>query len=169
MHLFKLAVGDGQTQMDDLGEMQAPKSSASPPNVHYTNNAAIPNQLKLTTNFNFHIDDQGHLGRVDVSKALCYQSQDLANNIHTKKLLMMKKPILMTSPNVEQHFVDCNNNLNPPIESHMAPLQIYPQKHFAPHPLSPLNVNTQFHPPQFVNHLNWNHHQFQWHLKIHFL
>lgn len=153
--------------MDDF--VQPPKATASPPNVQYTNNAALPNQLKLTTNFNFHIDDHGNLGRLDVSKALCYQSQDSANNLLTKKVVVMKKaPLIMTSPNVEQppqHFVDCNNNLNPPIppviESHMPPPPIFAQKHFPPHPLSPLNINTQFHPPQFVNHLNWNHPQFQ--------
>lgn len=165
MHYFKLAVGDGQSQMDDV-DMHSPKATVSPPNVQYSNIAALPNQLKLTTNFNFHIDEQGQLGRVDVSKALCYQSQEIANNLLTKKVVVMKN--VMTSPNIEQqqqHFVDCNNNLNPPIpsviESHMPPPQMYPQKHFAAHPLSPLNINTQFHPPQFVNHLNWSHPQFQ--------
>lgn len=160
--------------MDDAVEMQPPKATISPPNVQYTNNAALPNQLKLTTNFNFHIDDHGNLGRVDVSKGLCYQSQDIANNVLAKKLVVMKKAPMLMSPSLEQqqHFVDLNNNLNPPmpavIESHMPPAPIYPQKHFPPHPLSPLNINTQFHPPQFVNHLNWNHPQFQWHSKFHF-
>lgn len=169
LNYFKLAVGEAQPPMDDAAEMHSPKATISPPNVQYSNNAALPNQLKLTTNFNFHIDDQGNLGRVDVSKALCYQSQDIANNVLTKKLVVMKKtPILMTSPNIDQqqqHFVDCNNNFNPPInsvmETHMPPPPIYPQKHFPAHPLSPLNINTQFHPTQFVNHLNWSHPQFQ--------
>lgn len=163
MHLIKLAVGDLQSPIDDA-EMQHPTTTVSPPNnVQYTNNAALPNQLKLTTNFNFHIDDQGHLGRVDVSKALCYQTQEMTNQIFTKKLIVVKKSPML---NGDQHYVDCNNNnMNPPISSmmdtHMPPTQIYPQKHFAAHPLSPLNINTQYHPPQFVNHLNWNHPQFQ--------
>jgi hypothetical protein len=165
-----LAVGDPNgSPMEEVVDMQPPKATSEPPQVQYTNNAALPNQLKLTTNFNFHIDDQGHLGRVDVSKALCYQSQEVANNVLTKKVLVMKKaPIMITSPTLEQqqHYVDLNNNtMNPPIapviEQHMPPPHIYPQKHFAPHPLSPLNINTQFHPPQFVNHLNWNHPQYQ--------
>lgn len=171
MHLIKLAVGESQSPiMEDAVEMQQPTTAVSPPNnnVQFTNNAALPNQLKLTTNFNFHIDEQGHLGRVDVSKALCYQSQELANQIFTKKLIVVKKSPML---NGEHHFVDCNNNMNPPIpslmESHMPPTQIYPQKHFAAHPLSPLNINTQYHPPQFVNHLNWNHPQFQWHFQTH--
>lgn len=154
MNLFKLAVGDGHSLMDDVGEMQEPKTAVSPTNVQYTD-SALPNQLKLTTNFNLHIDDQGQLGQINVRKAMCYQSQDLANNVLTKKYLVMKKPIIVTSPNVDQHFVDCNNNLNPPIDPQMTPLQICPQKHFMPHPLSPLNINTQFHPPQFVKHLNF--------------
>lgn len=163
MHLMKLAVGDSQSPMDDAVDM--PTTASPPNNVQFTNNAALPNQLKLTTNFNFHIDDQGHLGRVDVSKALCYQSQDLGNQIFTKKLIVLKKGPML---NGDQHFVDCNNNnMNPPMPSlmdthtHMPPTQIYPQKHFTAHPLSPLNINTQYHSPQFVNHLNWNHPRFQ--------
>lgn len=166
MNYFKLAVGDPASPMDDDLVMQSP--TGSPPEVHYqNNNSALPNQLKLTTNFNFHIDEQGQLGRVDVSKALCYQSQEINNNVLTKKVLVKMKTPIILSPNGEpaQHFVDCNNNINPPnssiLEPHLPAPQIYPPKHFAAHPMSPLNINTQFHPPQFVNHLNWTHPQFQ--------
>lgn len=161
--LFKLADGDMQAQMEDTIEIQPSKATVSPSNVQYPNNPAIPNQLKLTTNFNFHIDDQGQFGGVDVSKGLSYQSHELTNNVLTKNVLLMKKgPINMTSSNVEQHFVDCNNNLNPPIpEQHIAPPPIYQQKLLATHHLSPLNIKTQFHLPQFVNHINWNRPQFQ--------
>lgn len=136
-------------------------------NVNNTNSNAIPNHLKLTANFNFHVDEQGNIGRVDVSKAFCYQSPDMSTNVLTKNVVVMKKPpIMMTSsPNGEPHFVDCNNNISGPamIETAHMPLP----KHFPPaaHPLSPLNIN--IHPPQFVNHLNWNHAaQYQWQITL---
>lgn len=140
---------------------QSKNATVLPSLVQYPNNAVAPNQLKLTTNFNFHIDDEGKLGRVDVRKALCYQSQDLTNNILTKKVLLMKKtPIVMSPPNIKQNFVDCNNNLNPPTtEQQMPPPHIHPQKLLAHH-LSPLNINTQFHTSQFAKQLNWNQSQF---------
>ena len=144
-----MAVGDAQGQMDNAIEIQPSKAAISPSNVqqfNHPNNSDLTNQLKLTTNCNVHIDNQDQLGRVDVSKALCYQSEDLSNNVLTRKILL----------NVEQHFVDCNNNLNPP----MPPPPVYP-KILTAHTLSPLNINTQFHPPQFVSHLNWNNPQFQ--------
>lgn len=165
MNYLKLAIGDPVSPMDDDVEMLSPKATGSPSDIQYqNNNAALPNQHKPTANFNFHIDEQ----RVDVNKALCFQSHEINNNGLTSNVLVMKKaPILMSPSNGEQahHFVDCNNNLNPPIpaviEPHLPPSQIYPPKHFTAHPLSPLNINTQFHPPQFINHLNWNQPQFQ--------
>jgi hypothetical protein len=149
---FKLAVGDLGSPLEDV-DMQQPEAIGSPPNVQYTNNSALPNQQKL--------DEQGHLARADVS---C-RPQEMAQDILPKKVLVIKKAPLMISPNLEQqHYVDCNNNMKPQmpsaIESHMPLPQIYPPKHFTAHPLSPLNINTQFHPPQFVNHLNWSHPQF---------
>lgn len=125
----------------------------------------LPNHVKVTTNFNFQYDDNGNLGRVDVSKALCYQSQEVSNNVVTKKVLVMhqkKAPILITGPNVEQqeqqqHFTDCNNNhINPlpQIQSavidsaHLPP----PQQIF-----TPKNLNPQFIHQPYVNHINWNH------------
>lgn len=163
-----MAVGDAQSQILDESTVDM-QTVAKSPEIQFNNNNsniinnntnAIPNHLKLTANFNFHVDEQGNIGRVDVSKAFCYQTQDMSNNVLAKNVVVMKKPpIMMTSsPNGETHFVDCNNNLNGPtiIETgHMPHTQ---PKHFPPpstHPMSPLNIN--IHPPQFVNHLNWNH------------
>lgn len=170
--LLKLAVGDAQSQnmeesavdMQTVAVCKSPEAQFNNNNNHINNNAsAIPNHVKLTANFNFHVDEQGNIGRVDVSKAFCFQTQDMSNNVMAKNVVVMKKqPIMMTSsPNGEAHFVDCNNNLSGPtiIEAgHMPPPpQIFSQKHYPPsstHPMSPLNIN--IHPPQFVNHLNWN-------------
>lgn len=128
----------------------------------------LPNQLKVTTNFNFQYDDNGNLGRVDVSKALCYQSQEVANNVVTKKVVVMhqkKTPILLASPNVDQceteqqqqlqpHYVDCNNNN---LSSPQMPCidTTTPQ---SPQIYAPKNINPQFIQPPFLNHhpnLNW--------------
>jgi hypothetical protein len=135
----------------------------------------LPNQLKTTTNLNFQYDDNGNLGRVDVSKALCFQSQEVANNVLTKKVLMMhqkKTPILISPPNIEhieqeqiqqqqqqqqQHYIDCNNNVSSPqmscIEAQLT--------HLPPPPppaqiFAPKTINPQFIHPPFLNHLNWN-------------
>lgn len=142
----------------------------------------LPNQVKVTTNFNFQYDDNGNLGRVDVSKALCYQSQEIANNVLTKNVLVMhqkKAPILISSsPNGEQspqyepshsppqqqhlqqvNFIDCNNNLNipQPTPTTVIEAQQIPQPIFAPK-----TVNGHFHhtihQPTFIN---WSHPQFQ--------
>lgn len=163
-----MAVGDAQSQMIDESSVDMQKSTITN-EIQYNNNNgtnAIPNHLKLTANFNFHVDEQGNIGRVDVSKAF-YQNQE---QVIAKNVVVMKKtPIMMTSsPNGEPHYVDCNNNLNTPtiIEAgHMTssqppPPPIFSNKHFPPpptptHPMSPLNIS--IHPPQFVNHLNWNH------------
>lgn len=136
--------------------MQPPKATTSP-NVQYMNSATLPN-LKLTKNFNCHIDDHRNFGCVDA-----FQSQEIANNILSKKVVGMKKTPMLISSNIEQQHFDLNNNLNPPVPSvieTLMPPTLY-QKHFPVHPLSPLNINTQFHPPQYVNHLNWKHPQFQ--------
>lgn len=131
----------------------------------------LPSQVKVTTNFNFQYDDNGNLGRVDVSKALCYQSQEIANNVVTKKVLVMhqkKTPILIASQNGEQspheshsppqqHFIDCNNNINP-TPSTVIEAQQLPQPIFAP---KTVNGHFTIHQPPYINHLNWNHPQFQ--------
>lgn len=153
----------------------------SPPPVSPTSATApvapLPNQVKVTTNFNFQYDDNGNLGRVDVSKALCYQSQEVANNVVTKKVVVMhqkKTPILISSPNGEptqeqlsptqqqpppSHFYDCNNNLNPhaPLPTVIEAQPLPPQPIFAP---KTVNGHFAIQPP-FINHLNWNHPQFQ--------
>lgn len=144
-----------------------PVSPSAPP-------APLPNQVKVTTNFNFQYDDNGNLGRVDVSKALCYQSQEVANNVVTKKVLVMhqkKTPILISSPNGEQseqisppptHYIDCNNNLNPQPINHPPPTVIEAQLQPQPIYAQPKTVNGHFAiQPPFINHLNWNHPQFQ--------
>lgn len=139
--------------------------------------APLPNQVKVTTNFNFQYDDNGILGRVDVSKALCYQSQEVANNVVTKKVLVMhqkKTPILIASPNGEQpqeqlsptqqpHFIDCNNNLNPQAINHAPPPTLIETQQLPPQPIfAPKTVNGHFAiQPPFINHLNWTHPQFQ--------
>lgn len=174
--LLKLAVGDAQSQIVDDSSVDM-QSVAKSPDIQFNNNnnnissnssAAVPNHLKLTANFNFHVDEQGNIGRLDVSKAFCFQTQDMPTNVMSKNIVVMKKPpIMMTAtPNGETHFVDCNNNLSGPAmletghmqHSQPPPPQIFSQKHFpppSPHPMSPLNIN--IHPPPFVNHLNWNH------------
>lgn len=162
-------------QIQQSSPIKSPPVSPSappPPQV-----APLPNQVKVTTNFNFQYDDNGNLGRVDVSKALCYQSQEVANNVVTKKVLVMhqkKTPILITSPNGEHpqeqlsptqptHYIDCNNNLNPQPIAHAPPQptvieQLPPQPIYA----QPKTVNGHFAiQPPFINHLNWNHPQFQ--------
>lgn len=126
----------------------------------------LPNQVKMTTNLNFQYDDNGNLGRVDVSKALCYQSQEISNNIVTKKVLVMHQkntPILLTGPNIEQeqttpqHYIDCNNNnMNP-----LSQLQstVIDTAHLPPSSqqiFTPKNMSPQFIQQPFINHLNWN-------------
>lgn len=130
----------------------------------------LQNQVKVTTNFNFQYDDNGNLGRVDVSKALCYQSQELSkyDNVVTKKVLVMhqkKAPILIagpaieqqesTSPQQQQHFVDCNNNINP-LPQH--PSNVIDAAHLPPPQqiFTPKNLNPQYIQPPYINHINWN-------------
>lgn len=164
------AVPAQQIQQTSPTKSPPPVSPSAPPQV-----APLPNQVKVTTNFNFQYDGDGNLGRVDVSKALCYQSQEVANNVLTKKVLVMhqkKAPILISSPNGEQlqeqlsstqptHYIDCNNNLNPQPIAHAPPTvieQLPPQPIYA----QPKTVNGHFAiQPPFINHLNWNHPQFQ--------
>ncbi|CAG9806124.1 unnamed protein product [Chironomus riparius] len=127
----------------------------------------LPNQVKVTTNFNFQYDDNGNLGRVDVSKALCYQSQEISNNVVTKKVLVMhqkKAPILLTGPNIEQqeqttpqHYIDCNNNNMNPLPQLQS--TVIDTAHLPPPSqqiFTPKNMNPQFIQPPFINHLNWN-------------
>lgn len=127
----------------------------------------LQNQVKLTTNFNFQYDDNGNLGRVDVSKALCYQSQEVSNNVVTKKVLVMhqkKAPILIAGQNGEQqdspgappqHFVDLNNNLN---SLPQLPSNVVENAHLPPPQqiFTPKNLNPHFIHPPYVNHMNWN-------------
>lgn len=128
----------------------------------------LPNQVKVTTNFNFQYDDNGNLGRVDVSKALCYQSQEISNNVVTKKVLVMhqkKTPILLPGPNnieqqeqtTPQHYIDCNNNNMNPLPQLQS--TVIDAAHLPPPSqqiFTPKNMNPQFIQPPFINHLNWN-------------
>lgn len=156
---------------------QQPSPIKTPPPASPSQVAPLPSQVKVTTNFNFQYDDNGNLGRVDVSKALCYQSQEIANNVVTKKVLVMhqKKPILISSQNGDvppeqlsptqpppTHFIDCNNNLNPQPITHAPPTVIEAQLPPQPIYAQPKTVNGHFAiQPTFINHLNWNHPQFQ--------
>lgn len=128
-----------------------------------------PNHIKVTTNLNFQyeINDNGqHLGRVDISKALCYQSQEVASNIVANKVLIVhqkKSPILISSPNIEsdlqQHYIDCNNNLNPPPIVDQTQQASMNNVNFTSSQqiIAPKNINAQFNPAPFLNHLNRNH------------
>ena len=141
---------------------QITMASPAGQSIPHQHQQSLPNQVKVTTNFNFQYDDNGNLGRVDVSKALCYQSQEISNNVVTKKVLVMhqkKAPILLEQPEQttpQQHYIDCNNNnMNPHPQlqstvidaAHLPPSQQI---------FTPKNMNPQFIQPPFINHLNWN-------------
>jgi hypothetical protein len=166
-----------QQQSSPPQQQQIPLKSPPPHSP-----AQMPSQVKLTTNFNFQYDDNGNLGRVDVSKALCYQSQEIANNnVVTKKVLVMhqkKTPILIgngeQSPPQQQQqheqnqqppFIDFNNNSHSHIAQQqqqqvtLAPPTIIEAQQLPQPIFAPKTVNGHFLQPQqppFINHLSWN-------------
>lgn len=153
---------------------QTPSSISTAPAT-----TALPNQHRVATNnFNSQIDEQGNMGRVDVSNTMCYQTHQSAipqflYETLTQKLIAIQQKT--THLHMSQHspINDHSHQHSPPtVPPHLMQQQQQQQqvmsKHYphislnqTPHyqrMMQPLNINTQqntYH-QQFYHQINWN-------------
>lgn len=129
--------------MDDGIEMKSPEVlRITSPNLEYT--AALPNHINLSAKVNFSNEE-----------VFYYQSQDIAHNYITEKVLVMKNPpaqqLCGNVTKQQPQIVDCNNNQ--PISSYIE-LSLPSPALCQDRMLQPL-VNPHFQYPQHVTHMNW--------------
>lgn len=141
--IFKLPVDT--SQMDDGIEMKSSEVlRITSPNLEYTNAThGLPNHANISTKMNFHSEE-----------VFYYQSQDMAHNYITEKILVMKNPPsqqLCGYASKHQPHVDCNNNqpMSPYIELSLPSPAICQDR------MMPPLVNPHFQSPQHVTHMNW--------------
>lgn len=140
---FKLAVGDA-SQMDDGGGMKSPEvHRITSPHLEYPPNSA----LNVSPKISFHNDE-----------VFYYQSQDIAHNYLTEKVLLVKNsPVApqlcgYAAKQQQQHIVDLNNNQQ---ISSVIELSLPSPVHCQDRMLPPL-INPHFQSPQHVGQMNWS-------------
>ncbi|CRK98557.1 CLUMA_CG011906, isoform A [Clunio marinus] len=155
-----LAVDDSQLQLNDSIELQASKAGGmSGGKIQYVNN--ILDHQKAATNVTYHNDNNENI--IEDNNQIYYHSKDFG---HSNKNIT-NEPIPHHQDENQKHqqpINDLNNNIvrsdYSSIELHNYQSQIFHHKQFPSHIFSPLNINTQFNQPLFVNPLNMIHSPF---------
>lgn len=121
---------------NDGGGMKSPEvHRITSPHIEYPPNSA----LNVSPKINFHNDE-----------VFYYQSQDIAHNFLTEKVLLVKNGYAPKQQ--QQHIVDLNNNQQ---ISSVIELSLPSPVHCQDRMLPPL-INPHFQSPQHVGQMNWS-------------